>query len=57
MKSLYLKKAIYLNYDTSQHIYKTETDVENKLTVTKRGRGWGGIEEFGINTHTLLYIK
>ena len=35
-----------LKYDTNELIYKTEnrlTDIENKLMVTKGGRGGGGI--------------
>ena len=34
-----------LKYDTDQHIYetKTDTDIENKLIVTKGERGGGGI--------------
>ena len=36
----------------------THTDIENKLMVTQRGRGWVGMsEEFGINRYTLLYVK
>ena len=34
------------------------TDIENKLMVTKRETWGGGInQEFGINIHTLLYIR
>ena len=47
--------------DTNELIYKTEIDspdIENKLMVTKGERRWRGISsEFGINRHTLLYIK
>ena len=35
-----------LKYDTNKLIYETKTrltDIENKLTVTKGERGWGGI--------------
>ena len=34
-----------LKNDTNELVYKTEIDsaVENKLTVTKGARGWGGI--------------
>ena len=32
-------------------------DIENKLMITKRGRGGGISWEFGINRYTVLYIK
>ena len=37
MRSLIYKKS--LKNDTSELIYKTEIDIENKLMVT-RGEGW-----------------
>ena len=44
--------------DTKELIYKSETDIENKLMVTKGEKWWRGInQEFGINIYTLLYIK
>ena len=45
--------------DTNELIYKTETDsdIENKLTVTKgKGREEKN-QEFGINIYTLLYMQ
>ena len=47
------------NKDTNEDIYKTDrlTNTENKLRVTKWGRGRGINSEVGINIHTLLYIK
>ena len=30
-----------LKYDTNELIYETDSDYENKLTVTKRKRHWG----------------
>ena len=48
-----------LKYDTNECIYETETDtdVENKCTDTKGGRGGGMDWEIGIDICTLLYIK
>ena len=45
-------------HDTSEFIYRTETDLENDLMVT-RGEGWSGgiIREFGMDMYTLLYLK
>ena len=46
--------------DTNELIYRTEieSDVENKLTVTKGEKKGGGINwEMGIDIYTLLYIK
>ena len=37
-------------------IYKTETDLEKELMVT-RGKGRGKDWEFGIDMYTLLYLK
>ena len=38
-----------LNYDTNELIHKTEglTDIQNKLMVIKRERGWGR-DKFGV---------
>ena len=39
-------------------IYKTETDSENELMVTRGKTGWGVIvTEFGMNRYTVLYLK
>ena len=43
-----------------ESVYKREivTDVENRLTVIKGGKGWGGINwEIGIDIYTSLYKK
>ena len=37
-------------------IYKVETDLQNKLTVTK-GKDGGSDREFGMDVYTLLYLK
>ena len=52
---------LILKNDTNELIYKTETDlqiIKNKFMFTK-GETWrGGInQEFGINIHTLIYIR
>ena len=49
----------YKENNTNQLIYVNKlTDIENKLTVTKGERRWGGInEEYGINRYTPLHIK
>ena len=38
-----------LKYDTNEHIYAMETDVENRLVVTKGAEGWGrdGLGDWG----------
>ena len=46
-----------LKYDTKEFIYKTETDIENKLMITKGGSGGRIILEFEISRYKLLYIK
>ena len=47
-----------LKYDTNELIYKTETDLENKVMVTKGEKGREGINwEIGTDIYTLLYIK
>ena len=50
-----------LKSDTNKLIYKTEIDSqkENRFMVTKgkSGRDGGINYRFGINIHTLLYIK
>ena len=45
--------------DTNELIYKTkiDSDIENKLTVTKGERRGGINSEVGINRYTLSYIK
>ena len=45
--------------DTNELIYKreTESDIENKLMVTRGERGKGINWEIGIDIYTLLYIK
>ena len=46
--------------DTNEFIYRTETDSdsENELMVTKRGRvGERHIKKFGVDMYTLLYLK
>ena len=49
------KRIIQVNLFTKQ---KQTTDIENKLMVTQRERGGGGInQEYGINRYTPLYIK
>ena len=49
-----------LKYDTTEFIYKTEIDseIENRLMVTKRERGWGRDKlGVGISRYKLLCIK
>ena len=46
-----------LKHDTSELTCKTETDLENKLMVTRReGKGKGIVREFDINMYTLLHL-
>ena len=40
---------------TQINIYETETDIKNRLVVTKRERKWGRDWAYGINRHKLLY--
>ena len=51
----------FLKNDTNELIYKTETDLQTSKTnlwLPKGKRGGVGInQEFGINIHTLLYIR
>ena len=47
-----------LNYDTSELIYRTETDsqTENRFAVAKREEGEGWMDwEFGISRRKLLH--
>ena len=49
-----------LNYDTNEHIYKTETDsdVEYRIVVAKGEEGRGGMYwEFGVSRCKLLHIE
>ena len=39
--------------DTTELTYKTEKDLENKLTVGREGIA----REFGMDVYTLLYLK
>ena len=52
---------LILKNDKNELIYKTETDSQISKTnfTVNKGETWqGGInQEFGINIHTLLYIK
>ena len=54
------EESIYFN-DTNELIYKTETDLQTSkmnLWLPKGKYSGGGInQEFGINIHTLLYIR
>ena len=43
--------------DTNELIYKTETDLENELMLTRREAGEAIVREFGIDMYTLLYLK
>ena len=45
-----------LKNDTNKLIYKVETDLQNKLTVTG-GKDGGSDREFGMDMYTLLYLK
>ena len=43
-----------LKNNTNESIYKTKTDIENKLMIIKgEGIDWG----FGTDTYKLLYLK
>ena len=45
-----------LKHGTSEPIYKTETDIENRLVVAKGEEAGGGKDwEFGISRCKLLY--
>ena len=48
----HLRDLIYI------HTKSVQTDLENKLMVT-RGEGWGGgiVSECGTDMYTLLYLK
>ena len=48
-----------LKNNADESIYETETDsqTEDKLTVTRGERGTGINLELGINRYRLLYIK
>ena len=47
-----------LKYDTDELIYETDSDIENKLMVTKGEGDGGGINwEFGISRCKLLYLE
>ena len=51
--------GIYFFFNGSNELtYKIETDIENKLMVTKGETWWGGInQELEINIHTILHIR
>ena len=52
-----------LKYNRNEHIYETDTDVENRHMDTKGGKLWwggdGGVLNWaiGIDMYTLMYIK
>ena len=54
------EESIFLN-DTNELLYTTETDLQTlktNLWLPKGKHSGGGInQEFGINIHTLLYIR
>ena len=47
-----------LKYNTNEHIYESETDLQRTDLWLLRGRGWEGKDwEFGISRYTLVYIQ